>query len=214
MAKSDTLDHLVRRYGNKRVGTSPERPDNGLTMRERSQTRDDGPVPNDTFMLFQPGHQMGNDNFTTEAPAEEAGVPKWKAKLLQDPKYAAFLRKFDFDRDVLHDNFQALKDRQKRELARQDVTFDRDLTRNLEGVDRATDNRGMFRSGQRHLDRGTATSDMALARQRYVDEQGENREAGRRAKREGIASLKRSRSEERLGARERLSMRDAETEYM
>lgn len=195
--KGDTLKKLAKKYGVKRK-----------TLRELNPD-----------MKFGKAKSKGGEGFA-KLKGEEirlgegVGTPMWKTELLQDPKYAGFLRKFDFDRDVLGDQFQALKDRQARELVRKDVEFDNQLIDNHQRINENADSRGLFRSGQRHIDRGDATSKMALKRQSYVDSQGEAREEGRRAKREGIAELKRKRSEERLGARERLSVRDAETEYM
>lgn len=142
------------------------------------------------------------------------GVPQWKAELLEDPTYAAFDRQFDYNRSKLQSDFIALKDRLKRDLERQEGVFQEQERQGLEGIDRSMENRGLYRSGQRGIERGELSNRIADSRQRFIDTQGETREEARRAKREGIADLKRRRAEERLQARTRLTQRDAETKFM
>ncbi len=142
------------------------------------------------------------------------GTPMWRSEVLQDPTYAAFERQFEYNRGKLGSDFVALKDKLKRDLQRQEGIYDQQRIQGHRGIDESMDNRGIFRSGQRHVERGQLSNRIDDTRQRFIDSQGETREEGRRAKREGISSLKRQRAEERVNARSRLTDRDATTKYM
>ena len=138
----------------------------------------------------------------------------WRAEVLQDPTYAAFERQFEYNRSKIGSDFIALKERLKRDAERYDVKHRMDRRDGLQGINKSMENRGLYRSGQRHTERGDLKNRFSMNRQNFRDEQGERREEARRNKREGIADLKRDRAEERLDARSRLTDRDATTEYM
>ena len=135
------------------------------------------------------------------------------SEILQDPKYAAFLRNYDYDIAKIRSDFTSLGDRLDRDIERQGAMFDQQRIDGLRGVDRSMENRGLFRSGQRHMERGRTINNIEMARQRYNDDVGERRLSAQRDRDTRIADLGRARDEERLGARERLTMRDAETRY-
>lgn len=194
----DTLAKLARRYGVKRRSLRELNPD----------------------LKFGKGKKAGGQGWR-DLDGQELrlgkgvgmGKPGWKGVLMQDPKYAAFLRNFDVQRDLTQDRFLQLRDRQNRELERMEPVWSRQREDAFRNVDRSMDSRGVFRSGQRHIERGLRESAIAQARQGYIDQQGEAREAARRSKKEELMGLKRSKMEEKLGARTRLSERDAQTRY-
>lgn len=194
--KGDTLGKLARRYG--------------LTKKQLRKLNPD--------VKFGKRKSKGGKGFRALKGQEirlgkGVGQPRWKAELLQDPKYSAFLRQFDYDKDKLNNDFIETKNRQARDLARQEDIFREDLINRHRGIDRDSSSRGMFRSGERARTRGRATNELNAERQRFIDIQGEDREEARRNKREAIAGLKRDKMEEKLAARERLTLRDANTEY-
>jgi len=171
---------------------------------------------NDTGMFYQgPAGQMGNDNFDDKgAPkAKIPGMPKWKAELYEDPAYAAFDRNFEYNRSKVQDSFINLKNRLKRDLLRQDTRYDQQRVEGERGIDRSMENRGLYRSGQRHVGIGRMNNKIDFEREHFISGQGEAREEGRRAKQDAIGSLKRQRAEERINARSRLTDRDATTKY-
>lgn len=208
--KGDTLKSLAKRYGVKRK-----------TLRELNEDVQFGGAKKKGHKGFQKLDKgtilkLGADVKRKDLDPRNQVRPGQlrRAELLQDPKYAAFLRNFDYDRSMLRSDFAADRAAEYRELDRMGSEWDYQLDENLRGVDRAMANRGVFRSGQRHLERGRSVNDIDRLRQRYRDQMNERILSGQRTRDRGIADLKRARDEERLGARERLTLRDAETEYM
>lgn len=194
--KKDTLKSLAEKYGVTR-------------KRLRSLNED---------ISFGKSKKKGGEGFKSLKGQEirlgkGVGTPKWRSEILADPTYAAFERQFDYNRGKLGSDFIALKNRLGRDLQRQQGIYDQQLIEGQRGVDETMDNRGLFRSGQRHIDRGRVKNNIDDQRQRFIDTQGETREEARRQKREAIADLKRQRGEQRLQARDRLTMKDAETKY-
>lgn len=141
------------------------------------------------------------------------GQPMWRAEILEDPTYAAFERQFEFNRGRLGSDFLALKDRIMRDRVRQQGIYDQQFAEGLRGINQSMENRGLFRSGMRSVEEGRLKNRIDDTRQRFIDNQNETVEEARRQKREGISDLKRQRAEERLGARTRLTDRDAQTKY-
>jgi len=141
------------------------------------------------------------------------GIAPWRAELLEDPTYAAFDRNFEFNRDSVHDSFQRLKDRQRIDLTRQDARFDKQRIDNTRQIDRGMEDRGLYRSGQRGIETGRMNNDIDVSRREFTGQQKDARIAGRQAKQEALGALKRNRAEERIGARSRLTERDAQTKY-
>jgi len=196
-SKKDTVASLAEKYG--------------VT---RKRLRD---LNADTLGHKGDDHRIGRDQAigkgTSLRLGNGVGQPQWKAQLLEDPTYAAFERQFTFNRGKLGSDFIALKEKRKRDSLRQMAMYDEQEKAGLTNIDESAENRGMFRSGRRHVDRGDLVNRMDDTRQRYTDQGNEAIEAGRRAKREGITALKNSRSEARLDARSRLSDRDAQTKF-
>lgn len=196
--KKDTLKSLAEKYGVTRKRLRELNPD----------------------VTFGKSKKFGGKGFKTLDPDQVLrlgagiGVPEWRSEILEDPSYAAFDRQFDYNRSKIQSDFIALKDRLKRDLQRQEGVYQDQTRQGLEGIDQSMENRGLFRSGQRGIKRGELQNRIADQRQRFIDSQGETREEARRTKREGIADLKRRRAEERLGARTRLTDRDATTKFM
>ena len=192
--QGDTLRKLAKKYG--------------VTRKELRELNPD--------VKFGKGKKKGGKGFKDLGDQEirlGPGVGPRGGKLLQDPKYSAFLRNFDYQRDKLQSDFIEFKNRQSRDLARQEPLWARQREDAFRGIDTGAENRGLYRSGQRLLDRGRANSALMQQRQGYIDAQGEAREEARRTKQSGIADLKRRKAEEKLQAGERLTMRDANIEY-
>jgi len=195
--KGDTLRSLSKKYGVKRKKLRKLNPDMKFGKAKSKGGKGFKKFDKDTVLKLGKG----------------VGQPFWKSEVLQDPTYAAFDRNFEYNRSKVHDEFLALKDKLARDLVRQDARYDQQRVEGTRGVNRSMDNRGLYRSGQRHMGLGRMNNKIDFEREQYVSGQGEVREEGRRKKQEAIGDLKRQRAEERLGARSRLTARDAETKY-
>lgn len=194
MAKKSSIKALREQYGGRRM---------------------EDYTGNDADMMVKPF--IKNDlGMMIEAPLADPTptIPEWKSELLADPTYAAFERQFEYNRGKLGSDFIALKERLKRDRQRQKGVWQQQRKQGLQGINESMENRGLFRSGQRHLERGELKNRIADQRQRFIDQQGETREEARRTKRESISNLKRQRAEERVNARARLSDKDATTKFM
>lgn len=153
---------------------------------------------------------------TLKIPGQTAAVPAASdpdADIAQDPKYLAFRRQFDYNREALRNDYLALRSNIADEIKRTEdkYTFDKGEARF--NVDRDYRERGLTRSGARFTDRARKIGDIELARQKFLDEREALRAEGLRQQERGIAALENQLSEEKLSARERLSMRDAQTSY-
>ncbi len=210
-SQGDTLKSLAKKYGLTRKRIRALNPDLKFGKGKKLGGKGFKDLSEQTIRLgkaverdaIDPGNQ-----YTREHARRDR-----KAELLQDPKYAAFLRNFDHDISTARGDFTSFSDRLDRDLERQDVLYDQQRTDGLRGVDRSMDNRGLFRSGQRGMERGRVINDIDLARQRHQDDVGERRLSAQRDRDTAVGDLRRARDEERLGARERLTMRDAETRF-
>ena len=197
--KKDTLRKLAKRYGVTRKSIREMNPD----------------------MKFGKAKDNGGKGFKRLGGEEirlgkGIGPGSMRARLLQDPKYAAFLRKFDYDRDKIRSDFidEYGKDGQQSiDLARMEPIWNRQLSDTQRNTDRASDAQGMYRSGQRLLERGRNSSLANQQRQGYIDRQGDERTNAIQAKREALSGMKRTKMEEKKSTRERLTMRDATTKY-
>lgn len=190
--KKDTLRKLAKKYG--------------VTRKRLRQLN-----PDVKFGKKGGRKKIGAD--TVLKLGKGVGTPFWRSEIMQDPTYAAFDRQFDYNRGNIRSDFLALKEKQKVDLMRQDVNFENSRRVGLQGVDRSMDNRGVFRSGQREVQRGEVRDNVARARTQFIDQQGDTLRKARVDKQRAIGDLKRRRAEERVAARTRLTDRDAETKY-
>lgn len=195
--KGDTLKKLAKKYGVSRKQLRELNPDIKFGKAKKKGGKGFKNIDKDTLLRLGKG----------------VGQPIWKSEILQDPGYAAFDRNFEYNRSKLQDAFLTYRDQQKVDRERAMADFLDQQTKSARNIDTNASQRGMFRSGQRHVSHGRLQNDMDRLRGKFDASQADSLEEARRRKREGIGDLKRKRAEERLSARDRLTMRDAETKY-
>lgn len=174
-SEGDTLKSLAKKYGLTRKRIRALNPDMVFGKGKKYGGKGFRDLDGRTIRLGKAVSRKDIDSENQFQRPQDMGPTDRMGEILQDPKYAAFLRNYDYDIAKIRSDFTSLGDRLDRDLVRQDALYDQQRTEGLRGVDRSMENRGLFRSGQRHMNRGRVVNDIDMARQRYRDDVGERR---------------------------------------
>ena len=130
------------------------------------------------------------------------------APLLADQSYAAYLRGMQFNESQIQSSLQAAQEAAARKIQGQRPTWDQQRTDGAQNIDSGYERR-QNRSGKRLVDLNKQRS--AVDNSQLQFETGINEAKGQmeRDAAANIASLRRERAEQEIGARDRLTMRSA-----
>jgi len=142
-----------------------------------------------------------------------SGEPDYEVDIMQDPKYAAYKAQFDYDRDILRSDYDAAKERLDRDITAKedDWSYDRDTAKKK--VDLDFRERGLFRAGARFDERAHKLNAVELTRGQYLRDIDEKKGSLTSAFNKDQSMISGAETREKLEARQRLSLRDAEATY-
>ncbi len=129
--------------------------------------------------------------------------------LLADKNYAAFLRGMQFDESQIQSSLQAAQEAAQRRITAQRDAYDLQRTQGEEGIQRSYEAR-QNRSGRRLLDIARNRSQIDRQQTQFETGIGDQTAQLERQAAADIASLRRQRAEQELGARDRLTQRSME----
>lgn len=135
-------------------------------------------------------------------------------RVMQDPAYLLWLREQTRQLSDIEGERNIFQDRLRADQGMQHSVYAQQKDQAEEGINTASQNRGMFRSGKRLSDIYESNREIERQKRRYdLDVSRQIADRQRQASMD-IAALERRDAEEQLLARERISARDAETAYM
>jgi len=128
--------------------------------------------------------------------------------LLADQSYAAFMRKMQFDESQIQSSLQAAQEAARRRIEGQAGNYDLQRTQATDGVNSSYEGR-QNRSGNRLVDINDARTVVDRNQREFESGIAEANAQMETDAASSIASLRRSRAEEELAARDRLTQRSA-----